>query len=109
VATRTEHLPVDFELYLPECWANDAARRREARIPADVPLKTKPQLALQMIDRAVEDRVPPGVVLADTAYGSCSHFRAHLRSRGLHSAAATPFAASLLQAPQTARSTRRAT
>ena len=79
VATRTEHLPLDFELYLPECWANDAARRREARIPADVPFKTKPQLALQMIDRAVEDGVPPGVVLADTAYGSCSQFRARLR------------------------------
>jgi len=31
-----------------------------------------------MIDRVVEDRVPPGVVLADTAYGSCSQFRAHL-------------------------------
>jgi len=88
VATRIEHLPLDFELYLPECWANDAARRREARIPADVPFKTKPQLALQMIDRAVEDGVPPGVVLADTAYGSCSQFRAHLRSRGLHYAVA---------------------
>ena len=87
-ATRTEHLPLDFERYPPECWANDAARRREARLPANVPFKTKPQLALKMIDRAVEDRVPPGVILADTAYGSCSQFRAHLCSRGLHSAVA---------------------
>ncbi|WP_164015224.1 transposase, partial [Pyxidicoccus trucidator] len=39
VATRTEHLPLDFELYLPEGWTNDAARRREARIPAEVPFK----------------------------------------------------------------------
>jgi SRSO17 transposase len=88
VATRTEHLPLDFELYLPEFWANDEARRREARIPAEVTFKTKPQLALQMIDRAVEDGVPPGVVLADTAYGSSSQFRAHLRSLGLHYAVA---------------------
>ncbi|MBZ4423388.1 IS701 family transposase [Myxococcus sp. RHST-1-4] len=88
VATRTEHLPLDFELYLPELWANDEARRREARIPAEVTFKTKPQLALQMIDRAVEDGVPPGIVLADTAYGSSSQFRAHLRSRGLHYAVA---------------------
>jgi len=43
-----------------------------------------------MIDRVVEDRVPPGVVLADTAYGSCSQFRAHLRSSGLHYAVAVP-------------------
>jgi SRSO17 transposase len=88
VATRTEHVPLDFELYLPEAWANDEARRREARVPADVPFATKPQLALQMIDRAVEDGVPPGIVLADTAYGSSSHFRAHLRSLGLHYAVA---------------------
>jgi SRSO17 transposase len=87
-ATRTEHLPLDFELYLPECWTHDEARRREARIPAEVTFKTKPQLALQMIDRAVEDGVPPGVVLADTAYGSSRQFRAHLRSRGLHYAVA---------------------
>ena len=88
VATRTEHLPLDFELYLPECWANDAARRREARIPADVPFKTKPQLALQMIDRAVRDGIPPGLVLGDAAYGSSSQFRAHLRTLGLHYAVA---------------------
>ncbi|WP_237079474.1 IS701 family transposase [Myxococcus xanthus] len=88
VATRTEHLPLDFELYLPEGWTNDAARRREARIPADVSFKTKPQLALQMIDRAVQAGVPPGIVLGDTAYGSSSQFRAHLRALGLHYAVA---------------------
>jgi SRSO17 transposase len=88
VATRTEHLPLDFELYLPESWTNDAARRREARIPADVAFKTKPQLALQMIERAVQDGVPPGVVLGDTAYGTSSQFRARLRSLGLHYAVA---------------------
>jgi SRSO17 transposase len=88
VATRTEHLPLDFELYLPECWAQDEVRRREARIPADVPFKTKPELALQMIDRAVEEGVPRGIVLGDTGYGSSSQFRAHLRSLDLHYAVA---------------------
>jgi SRSO17 transposase len=92
VATRTEHLPLDFELYLPESWANDEARRREARIPPDVTFKTKPQLALQMIERAVQDGVPPGLVLADTAYGTSSQFRARLRSLGLHYAVETYYA-----------------
>ncbi|WAM23130.1 IS701 family transposase [Myxococcus sp. NMCA1] len=88
VTTRTEHLPVDFELYLPECWANDEARRREARIPAEVSFRTKPQLALRMIERAVEDGVAPGVLLADSAYGNSSGFRARLRALGLHYAVA---------------------
>jgi SRSO17 transposase len=84
LATRTEHLPIDFELYLPESWANDTARRQEARIPEDVAFKTKPQLAVQMIGRAVADGVPKGVVLADSAYGTSGEFRAQVRSLGLH-------------------------
>jgi SRSO17 transposase len=84
IATRTEHVPIDFELYLPKSWANNTARRREARIPEDVTFKTKPQLALQMIRRAVEDGVPKGILLADTAYGTSGEFRAQIRSLGLH-------------------------
>lgn len=38
VASSTEHLPLDFELYLPECWANDPERREQARIPKPVAL-----------------------------------------------------------------------
>jgi SRSO17 transposase len=84
IATRTEHLPIDFELYLPESWANDSARRQEARIPEDVTFKTKPQLAVQMIGRALADGVPKGAVLADSAYGTSGDFRAQVRSLGLH-------------------------
>src|SRR5215813_1550828 len=35
IATRTEHVPIDFELYLPKCWTEDAPRREEARIPEE--------------------------------------------------------------------------
>lgn len=84
VATRTEHAPVDFELYLPETWANDSSRRTEARIPADVHFQTKPQLALDMIRRAVAAKVPLGVVLADSAYGTVREFRDGVRAAGLH-------------------------
>jgi SRSO17 transposase len=83
IATRTEHAPIDFELYLPTSWANDSARRKEARIPEQVQFKTKPELALDMIRRAVNAGIPPGVVLADCAYGSSRAFRQGVRSVGL--------------------------
>jgi SRSO17 transposase len=79
VATHTEHLPVDFALYLPESWTADSARRKEARIPDDVVFKTKPELAIDMVRRAVEADIPRGVVLGDAAYGTSSDFRLELR------------------------------
>lgn len=83
VATKTEHVPIDFELYLPETWAEDPARRRQARIPDEVVFETKPQLALNMMRWAVEDGLPKGVLLADSAYGDSSTFRESVRGLGL--------------------------
>lgn len=42
VTTKTEHLPIDFELYLPESWTNDESRRREARIPTRSAFRPSP-------------------------------------------------------------------
>ena len=41
-----------------------------------------------MIKRAIDDGLPPGVVLADTGYGSSSDFRQELRGLGLDYAVA---------------------
>ncbi len=79
LATRTEHVPVDFELYLPKSWTEDPARRAEARIPDEIGFRTKPDIALAMIRRAKTDGLPPGVVLADSAYGDSSNFREQIR------------------------------
>jgi SRSO17 transposase len=89
VATRTEHAPIDFELYIPESWANNPQRRAEARIPETLRFMTKPELGLEMIRRAIKSGVPPGLVLADSAYGSSRAFRQEVRSLGLHYAVAT--------------------
>jgi SRSO17 transposase len=82
VATRTEHLPIDFALYLPESWLTDA-KRSEARIPWNLQHATKGELALQMISRAVDDGVPPGLVVADQGYSS-DEFRQGIRALGMH-------------------------
>lgn len=82
VATAELHVPLDFELYLPDSWASDRKLRKEARIPESVVFKTKPELALDMIVRAKESGVPMGVLLADSAYGDNIEFRRNLRALG---------------------------
>ena len=75
LATAQDHVPVDFELYLPESWTDVPARRMEAKIPDEIEFKTKPQLAVEMLRRAVADDLPRGTVLADEGYGNSVEFR----------------------------------
>lgn len=75
VATATGSLPIDWRVYLTEEWAGDAERRQETDVPNEVRFQTKPQIALAQIQRAVEEKVSPGVVLADEVYGSNREFR----------------------------------
>ena len=88
LATPQDHVPVDFELYLPESWAHDDDRRAEARIPDEVGFKTKPQLALDMLRRAVAADLPRGTVVADEGYGNSAEFRDGCRRLGLDFAVA---------------------
>jgi SRSO17 transposase len=83
VASDQASLPVALRLYLPEPWANDEDRRRKAGVPADIAFKTKPQIALNQIRQAIEDRVPEGIVLADAGYGNDTAFRSGLTELGL--------------------------
>ena len=97
LATKSQQVPVDFELYLPKTWANDKARRNKAHIPDDVRFQTKPEQALGMIQRAVDDDLPKGVVLGDTAYGTSSAFRAGVRGLDLDYALAIESATKVWQ------------
>jgi SRSO17 transposase len=83
LATETEHVPVDMDLYIPESWANDPVRRKETRIPDDVTYRPKWRMALDMIERAVGHGLPAGTVLADSAYGDVGEFRRALGRLGL--------------------------
>jgi SRSO17 transposase len=84
ITTRTEHLPIDFELYLPKSWTDFPARMREARVPAYIGFQTKPELGLGMLRRALADGIPQGTVLGDSAYGTSKEFRRGVRAMGLH-------------------------
>ena len=73
---------VDRELYLPEGWCGDRARRTAAGVPEAVAFATKPALALRMLDRAFAAGLRPGWVLADEVYGNDPKFRRHLEGLG---------------------------
>jgi SRSO17 transposase len=78
VTTETSSLPIAFDLYLPEAWAQDKARRKKVGVPTEVEFQTKPEMALQQIQRARQRGVPEGVVLADAGYGTDTAFRTEI-------------------------------
>jgi SRSO17 transposase len=49
VSTNSASLPIAFRLYLPEIWANDGERRKQAGVPDQIRFQTKPQMALEQI------------------------------------------------------------
>ncbi len=66
---------LDRELYLPEEWATDVERRKEAGVPKTVAFATKPKLARLMLQRTLDAGVPAGWVTADSVYGADFHLR----------------------------------
>jgi SRSO17 transposase len=72
------HALIDRELYLPQDWAEDGARRATAGIPRAVSFATKPQLAQRMIARAIAAGVPFAWVVGDEVYGSDRRLRLFL-------------------------------
>jgi len=66
---RNDYALIDRELYLPEEWTSDAARRADAHIAESVTFATKGALARAMLERAFESRLPFGWVTADSIYG----------------------------------------
>jgi SRSO17 transposase len=83
LATAQGSVPIDYQLYLPEGWANDAKRRRKAKVPETVRFATKSQIALEQIRTAKQCGVPQGIVLADAGYGRDTAFREALDELGL--------------------------
>ncbi len=62
-------VPLCGQLYLPEAWAGDAERRKQARIPEDVAFQTKPQIAWQLLQQVAGWVLTIGRVYGDPGYG----------------------------------------
>jgi SRSO17 transposase len=75
------HAFLDRELYLPKEWTADPPRCRVAGVPADVELRTKPELARAMLERALAAGVPAGWVTGDEVYGGDRRLRVWLEEQ----------------------------
>ena len=71
-------MPLGWQLYLPEDWCDDLARRRKAKIPDGVVFATRSQLAGDLCERAAGWRLPAAPILAASAYGDDAGFRTRL-------------------------------
>src|SRR5438309_5877605 len=83
VANHAASLPVAYQLYLPEAWTKDRARRKKAGVPKQIKFKTKPQIALEQIRWVCESGLPRGVALMDAAYGRDARLRAGMTELGV--------------------------
>jgi SRSO17 transposase len=80
-----------LRLFLPECWTSDRARLERAGVPVEYrTARTKPEIALAEIDRAIAAGVRFGCVLADAGYGLSAPFRQGLTDRSLPWAVGIP-------------------
>jgi SRSO17 transposase len=78
------HALIDRALYLPKSWTTDPDRCADAGIPEDKrDFATKPALALTLIARAVDAKVPAAWVAGDEVYGADPRLRAAIRNHGL--------------------------
>lgn len=72
--SKAGHVLLDRRLYLPEEWAGDRPRRKDAGVPEGVVFRTKPELGLEMVAEAVAAGMPFRWVGGDSVYGDSPTF-----------------------------------
>jgi len=83
VAPSGFHTLVDSDIYLPESWTSDPARRAAAAIPDEVQCRSKWQIALALISRSLGDGVPLKWITADEDFGRATEFLEGVAGFGL--------------------------
>ncbi|PKV82669.1 SRSO17 transposase [Streptomyces sp. TLI_146] len=81
-ATDVASCPLEWDLFLPEEWADDVRRRQAAGVPATIGHVAKPSLALSLLDRLATWLPSVPVIVADAGYGRSVSFRFALEERG---------------------------
>jgi SRSO17 transposase len=81
---------VDFDIYLPKRWAGDPDRRQTAGIGEDLTMRTKPQLAIDQLQRLLAGGLPIRWAAFDEVYGRSSALRQVCEDHALPYAAIIP-------------------
>jgi len=76
-------VPAAYRLFLPESWANDRRRRKEAGVPEAIVFRPKWAIALEAITTLLAEELPRAPVVADPGYGVVTAFREGLTALGL--------------------------
>jgi SRSO17 transposase len=78
----TGTVPLGWALYLPEEWCENAKRREKSKIPEHIEFRTKPELAVELVERAAGWRIADAPILGDCAYGKNTALRERLDDAG---------------------------
>jgi SRSO17 transposase len=80
-----------LELYLPEAWTEDDARRDRARVPASMAFREKWRIAVAQVRTVRAAGFTLEAVVADAGYGNIAAFRAALERLGVAYVVAVPY------------------
>jgi SRSO17 transposase len=96
VAVHTAYVAGDFQcildstIFLPEDWADDPVRRKEAGIPKDVIYRKKAQIAIEQIARSIANGIRVSAWTFDEFYGRDGEFLDGLDALGQNYVAQVP-------------------
>jgi SRSO17 transposase len=82
-ASEAASCPLDWRLFLPAAWDEDAPRRTKAHLPESERHREKWCLALEMLDELRDWGLCPPALVADAGYGEVTAFRTALEEREL--------------------------
>ncbi len=84
-------VPIILRLFLPETWIRDPERLQHAGVPETFWVeRSKPEIALEELQRVMQAGVSFGAVVTDAGYGISAPFRHGLSALGLFWAAGIP-------------------
>src|SRR5919107_3321527 len=77
-------IPIVLRLFLPDTWIKDPKRLQRAGVPETFWVeRSKPEMALEELQRVMQAEVSFGAVVADAGYGISAPFRQGLSALGL--------------------------